>query len=85
MAHLASIAAATSLSRRQSILFLPTNTPSNEPFNGDWMRKHRRHTKLVLKPGTTEEISQVLKYCNENILAVVPQGGNSGLVGGVDS
>lgn len=53
-----------------------------EPFNSDWMRKYRGHTKLVLKPGTTEEVSRILKYCNDNLLAVVPQGGNSGLVGG---
>lgn len=53
-----------------------------EPFNCDWMRKYRGHCRLVLKPGTTEEVSKVLKYCNDNMLAVVPQGGNTGLVGG---
>ncbi|KAK7510424.1 uncharacterized protein IWZ02DRAFT_492426 [Phyllosticta citriasiana] len=53
-----------------------------EPFNSDWMRKFRGHTKLVLKPGSTEEVSKILKYCNDNSLAVVPQGGNTGLVGG---
>ena len=53
-----------------------------ESFNSDWMRKYRGHTKLVLKPGTTEEVSKILKYCNDQMLAVVPQGGNSGLVGG---
>lgn len=53
-----------------------------EPFNSDWMRKYRGHTKLVIKPGSTEDISRILKYCNDNMLAVVPQGGNSGLVGG---
>jgi FAD/FMN-containing dehydrogenase len=53
-----------------------------EPFNMDWMRKYRGHTKLVLKPQTTKEVSQVLQYCNANKLAVVPQGGNTGLVGG---
>ena len=57
-------------------------TDDIEPFNGDWMRKYRGHTKLVLKPGSTEEVSKVLKYCNDNMLAVVPQGGNTGLVGG---
>ncbi|KAE8446185.1 hypothetical protein EG329_012410 [Mollisiaceae sp. DMI_Dod_QoI] len=57
-------------------------TDDIEPFNGDWMRKYRGHTKLVLKPGSTQEVSHVLKYCNDNMLAVVPQGGNSGLVGG---
>lgn len=28
------------------------------------------------------QISQILKYCNSRCLAVVPQGGNTGLVGG---
>ncbi|KFY70122.1 hypothetical protein V499_09444 [Pseudogymnoascus sp. VKM F-103] len=57
-------------------------TDDMEPFNADWMRKYRGHTKLVLKPGSTEEVSKILKYCNDNMLAVVPQGGNTGLVGG---
>ena len=57
-------------------------TDDIEPFNGDWMRKYRGHTRLVIKPGSTEEVSKILKYCNENMLAVVPQGGNTGLVGG---
>ena len=53
-----------------------------EPFNSDWMRKYRGQTRLVLKPGNAQEVSAVLKYCNERKLAVVPQGGNTGLVGG---
>ncbi|KAF9737444.1 hypothetical protein PMIN06_001152 [Paraphaeosphaeria minitans] len=53
-----------------------------EPFNADWMRKFRGHAQLVLKPSTKEEVSAILKYCNGNMLAVVPQGGNTGLVGG---
>jgi D-2-hydroxyglutarate dehydrogenase len=36
----------------------------------------------VLKPKTTEEVSAILKYCNAENLAVCPQGGNTGLVGG---
>ncbi|KAJ0416384.1 hypothetical protein BJY00DRAFT_304161 [Aspergillus carlsbadensis] len=57
-------------------------TDDIEPFNGDWMRKYRGHTKLVLKPQSKEEISEIMKYCNGKKLAVVPQGGNTGLVGG---
>lgn len=53
-----------------------------EPFNADWMRKYKGQSKLVIKPSSTKEVSEVLKYCNDNMLAVVPQGGNSGLVGG---
>jgi (R)-2-hydroxyglutarate---pyruvate transhydrogenase len=50
--------------------------------NEDWMRKYAGQGRLVLKPGSAEEVSQILKYCNDNMLAVVPQGGNTGLVGG---
>ncbi|KAI9740499.1 MAG: hypothetical protein M1834_005079 [Cirrosporium novae-zelandiae] len=57
-------------------------TEDLEPFNSDWMRKFRGQTKLALRPKSTEEVSKILKYCNDNMLAVVPQGGNSGLVGG---
>ncbi|KAI9747965.1 MAG: hypothetical protein M1815_003722 [Lichina confinis] len=53
-----------------------------EPFNTDWMRKYRGHAQLVLKPKSAQEVSRILKYCNQEKLAVVPQGGNSGLVGG---
>lgn len=39
-------------------------------------------SKCVLKPKTTEEVSKILSYCNDERLAVCPQGGNTGLVGG---
>lgn len=51
-------------------------------FNEDWMHKYRGQARLVVKPKSTEEVSKILKYCNDNLLAVVPQGGNTGLVGG---
>ncbi|KAM5351401.1 hypothetical protein ACJ41O_004124 [Fusarium nematophilum] len=53
-----------------------------EPFNEDWMHKYKGQARLVLRPATTEEVSGILRYCNEQRLAVVPQGGNTGLVGG---
>lgn len=36
----------------------------------------------MLRPKTTGEVSAILKYCNEKRLAVCPQSGNTGLVGG---
>ncbi|KAL5713355.1 D-2-hydroxyglutarate dehydrogenase [Ranunculus cassubicifolius] len=50
--------------------------------NVDWMGKYKGSSKLLLQPRSTHEVSQVLKYCNSRRLAVVPQGGNTGLVGG---
>ncbi|SCU92549.1 LAMI_0E10990g1_1 [Lachancea mirantina] len=51
-------------------------------FNEDWMRKYKGQSKLVLRPKTTQQVAKILRYCNEKKLAVVPQGGNTGLVGG---
>ncbi|XLR47930.1 hypothetical protein HN51_032156, partial [Arachis hypogaea] len=39
-------------------------------------------SKLLLQPRTTDQVSAILKYCNFRCLAVVPQGGNTGLIGG---
>ena len=36
---------------------------------------------LVLRPGSTQEVSQILKLASETGTAIVPQGGNTGLVG----
>ena len=37
---------------------------------------------LVLKPKTTEEVSIIMKYCNENKIPVTPSGARTGLSGG---
>jgi D-lactate dehydrogenase (cytochrome) len=39
-------------------------------------------TAAVLRPGSTAEVAAILKLANETKTAVVPQGGNTGLVGG---
>lgn len=53
-----------------------------ETANIDWMHKYKGSSKLLLLPRNTEEVSKILEYCNSRRLAVVPQGGNTGLVGG---
>src|SRR5436190_2026971 len=42
----------------------------------------RGRSPLVLRPGTTAEVSAICKLANEHRIALVPQGGNTGLVGG---
>lgn len=59
-----------------------TDPADLEPHNADWTRKLKGESKLMLKPKSSEEVAAVLRYCNEQRLAVVPQGGNTGLVGG---
>uniref|UniRef100_A0A336K5L1 CSON000563 protein n=1 Tax=Culicoides sonorensis TaxID=179676 RepID=A0A336K5L1_CULSO len=51
-------------------------------YNVDWLGSLRGFSSVVIRPKTTQEISSILKYCNDNNLAVCPQGGNTGLVGG---
>lgn len=53
-----------------------------ESSNVDWLKTVKGSSELLLRPQTTEEVSQILKYCNSRNLAVNPQGGNTGLVGG---
>ncbi|KAH9460468.1 hypothetical protein Pst134EB_008640 [Puccinia striiformis f. sp. tritici] len=59
-----------------------TDPSDLEAFNVDWMGKYRGHSKVVLKPKSTEEVSRIVSYCAKNRLAICPQGGNTGLVGG---
>ena len=40
------------------------------------------NSPLLLKPGSTVEVSAIVKLANEHKISVVPQGGNTGLVGG---
>lgn len=51
-------------------------------YNTDWMKAHRGESKLVLMPRTTDELSEIMRYCNKRRLAICSQGGNTGLVGG---
>jgi len=52
------------------------------PFAVDWTGKFRGATPLVARPRSTEEVSRLLAACNRAGIAVVPQGGNTGMVGG---
>src|SRR3954453_11892922 len=40
------------------------------------------HSPLILRPGSTAEVSAICKLASEHRIALVPQGGNTGLVGG---
>ncbi|XP_061752137.1 D-2-hydroxyglutarate dehydrogenase, mitochondrial isoform X2 [Nerophis ophidion] len=53
-----------------------------ESCNVDWLKSVKGSSELLLRPQSTEEVSQILSYCNRRNLAVNTQGGNTGLVGG---
>ena len=48
----------------------------------DWRRRWRGRALAVVRPGSTAEVAAVVRACAAARVAVVPQGGNTGLVGG---
>ena len=48
----------------------------------EWRDRWHGHTPLLALPGSTAEVAQLIAVCAEAGVAVTPQGGNTGLVGG---
>jgi len=53
-----------------------------DPFVRDWRGRYRGVTPLVLRPGSTAEVAAIVAICAETGTALVPQGGNTGMVAG---
>jgi len=53
-----------------------------EPYLTEARRLWRGATRLVVRPASTAEVAAVVRICAEARLPIVPQGGNTGLVGG---
>ena len=51
-------------------------------FEQDWTGRFRGRACVVVRPADTDEVARVLQACHAARVAVVPQGGNTGLVGG---
>ena len=52
------------------------------PHLEEWRGKYHGQSPILLKPDSAAQVSAVLRICHETGTAVVPQGGNTGLVGG---
>lgn len=52
------------------------------PYCTDWRSLYTGQTPAVLRPASTAEVSATLRLCHAHGAAVVPQGGNTGMVGG---
>ncbi|HVK33004.1 MAG TPA: FAD-binding oxidoreductase [Burkholderiaceae bacterium] len=48
----------------------------------DWRKRWHGKALAVVRPGSTEEVAAVVRACAGRGVAIVPQGGNTGLVGG---
>ncbi len=59
-----------------------TRAEDQAAYLREWRDLYAGKTPVVLRPGSTEEVSRILALANAEGIAVVPQAGNTGLVGG---
>jgi len=59
-----------------------TATELVAPYATDWTRRFSGPCLAVVRPGSTAEVARVVAACAEASIAMLPQGGNTGLVGG---
>lgn len=52
------------------------------PYLQDWRGRYTGSALAVVRPGSTQEIAQIVQWCNQQSVPIVPQGGNTGLCGG---
>ena len=51
-------------------------------YTQDWRRRWQGRPLAVVRPGSTEQVAAVVRACAAHGVSIVPQGGNTGLVGG---
>ena len=59
-----------------------TDREAQAPYLTEPRDMFRGASPVVLRPGSVAEVAEILKLANETATAIVPQGGNTGLVGG---
>src|SRR5436190_12131613 len=59
-----------------------TDPQAQAPYLVEMRDLFTGHTPVVLRPGSVAEVAAIVKLANETLTAIVPQGGNTGLVGG---
>jgi FAD/FMN-containing dehydrogenase len=59
-----------------------TDTTDTAPYCEDWRRLYRGATPAVLRPATTQEVADAVRLCAGHGVPIVPQGGNTSMVGG---
>ena len=52
------------------------------PHLTEWRNRWTGETPILLTPGSTAEVAKAVTLCAEHGVAIIPQGGNTGLVGG---
>lgn len=61
---------------------LHTEPDDMAPYLSDWRHAYQGRAAAVIRPASVHQVAAVMSLCAENGIAVVPQGGNTGLCGG---
>ena len=77
--HTDTIAALSAIVGPTHCLSAPADTVS---YTTDYRKLYRGTAIAVVLPGSTEEVSQVVTWCHGHGIRIVPQGGNTSLMGG---
>lgn len=59
-----------------------TDPDQMQSYLVEWRDLYQGKSPLVLRPGSVEDVSKILQLANASRTAIIPQGGNTGLVGG---
>lgn len=59
-----------------------TRAEDQSAYLREWRDRYIGKTPVVLRPGSTDEVSRILALAHSEDVGIVPQGGNTGLVGG---
>lgn len=59
-----------------------TDQPAIAKYATDWTNANALDAHCILFPKSTPEVSEIMRYCHEHHLSVVPSGGRTGLAGG---
>lgn len=61
--------------------YVLTNTGDIEPHINEPRKLYKAESPCILRPANTQQVSKIMQYANERQLGIIPQGGNTGLVG----
>ena len=61
---------------------LLTDAADTAAYTEDWRRLYRGRTPAVIRPASTDELARVVQICAAAGAPIVPQGGNTSMVGG---
>jgi FAD/FMN-containing dehydrogenase len=61
---------------------LLTDPADTAAYSEDWRRLYQGRTQAVIRPATAQETAAVVRLCAEAGVPIVPQGGNTSMVGG---